>query len=344
MVAKYLKWEFWPATIFYLPIFFYFLFLCLKARSISFFVASNPSQYLGGIAKASKYKILKRFDETLIPKTILIEPNTEINSVETNLIQSTILFPLVAKPNIGERGKKVALVKDIIALKNYLTQVKGDLILQEFIDYPIELGIMYYRYPDQVKGNISSIVKKGFLQITGDGISTYLQLFEKGERTQYYLRHLKKKYSNQLNNVLPKNEILILEHIGNHVRGTTFYNANHLINDELIEVFDKISEQQEDFYFGRYDIKCKSIDSLYKGEGIKIMELNGANSEPAHIYDPKMSLVQAYKDLIKHWNVIYDISVMNHKRGFAYMPAWTAIKEVLDHNIKKPGTKARLNY
>jgi len=333
-MSKYLRWEFWPAIVFYFPFFFYFLFLCIKARSISFFTASNPSQILGGIAKASKHKILRHFDKNLIPKHIVVNAAEGIENIADKLSEFCISFPLIAKPDVGERGKRVKLIKNNTALINYINQVKQDIILQEFIDYPIELGIMYYRYPNKSTGEISSIVKKGFLSITGDGTSTYKELFINGERTKYYLDFLLKEFESKLDDIPLKDEVIILQHIGNHNKGTTFLNANHLINDALVKVFDKISEQQQGFYFGRYDVKIKSIERMYKGEGIKIMELNGANSEPAHIYDPKTTLWDAYRDLAKHWDVLYKISKQNHKNGVAYTPAFTAIKEVLSYNLK----------
>jgi hypothetical protein len=65
------------------------------------------------------------------------------------------------------------------------------------------------------------------------------------------------------------------------------------------------------------------------------MELNGANSEPAHIYDPNMPLMQAYKDLITHWKTIYKISVLNNKQGIKYMPFFRSLTDIIRYNLKK---------
>jgi phosphomannomutase len=62
--------------------------------------------------------------------------------------------------------------------------------------------------------------------------------------------------------VLSLGENRLLEPIGNHCRGTKFVNANHLINNQLDEVFSKISEGFEGFYYGRFDMKVESIDDL----------------------------------------------------------------------------------
>lgn len=46
------------------------------------------------------------------------------------------------------------------------------------------------------------------------------------------------------------------------------------------------------------------------------MELNGASSEPGHIYDPSLTLSEAYKDLLYHWKRLADISKGNMELGF----------------------------
>jgi hypothetical protein len=106
-------------------------------------------------------------------------------------------------------------------------------------------------------------------------------------------------------------------------------NGNHLINNQLIEVFDKISQSIPGFYYGRYDIRCKSLNELYKGKEIKILELNGAGAEPGHIYDPQFPILKAYRVLFHHWKVLYQISKANHKRGTAYMGAKDALQTIM---------------
>jgi hypothetical protein len=49
-----------------------------------------------------------------------------------------------------------------------------------------------------------------------------------------------------------------------------------------------------------------------------VLELNGVNSEPCHIFHPGRSLFLAWRDLFKHWKRIADISIANHKNGVPY--------------------------
>ena len=79
-----------------------------------------------------------------------------------------------------------------------------------------------------------------------------------------------------------------------------------------------MSKQVDGFFYGRYDLRCASYEALYNGE-MKIMELNGAGAEPAHIYHPGFSIVEAYKVLFNHWKILGQISRANHKKGVEYM-------------------------
>jgi hypothetical protein len=58
----------------------------------------------------------------------------------------------------------------------------------------------------------------------------------------------------------------LLEPIGNHCRGTIFRDKGDLISDPLCEVFDTISKSIEGFYYGRFDLRVRSMEDLIKGE------------------------------------------------------------------------------
>ena len=326
-MKKWLKWEFWPFWLFYTPVYFQYLWLSTKAQSFVFFSASNPGMKLGGFSAYSKCDILHKIPSAYIPKTILISESDK-GQQKNKLNMPGINFPFIAKPDFGERGFGVSLINDQKDLQEYLTESKGNIIFQEFIDYPLELGVMYHRYPNAKKGKITSIVIKEFLTVFGDGTSTLLSLLEKGERTNYHLKTLKKNLRQDLNTILNKGEKIQVQNIGNHCLGTTFLNGNHLITEKLEKTFDKIALQTEGFYFGRFDVRVPTIKDLHEGKNIKIMELNGANSEPAHMYDPNTSLVDAYKAIFKHWNILFDISTANHKEGIKYDSFFYTLKEI----------------
>ena len=84
------------------------------------------------------------------------------------------------------------------------------------------------------------------------------------------------------------------------------------------------------FYFGRYDIKCENIESLKQGNNFSILEFNGSGAEPHHVYGNGNSLLKAIKILLWHWNILYKISLANHKKGIAY---WS-FTQGLRHMVK----------
>lgn len=317
--TKVKHWEYWPFEIVYLPIFFYWLYLSYKSRSFFFFSAANPSIETGGMLGESKYRILEKINHSLKPKTVLIEIPAGIQTITHILQAQQISYPLIAKPDVGERGWMVEKIYSQAQLEAYLQKMKASFLIQEYIDYPVELGLFYYRFPGQPKGTVSSVVVKEFLQITGDGKATLHELIIQHERARLQYEALKMIYHRQLDQVPANHEVRTLVYIGNHCRGTKFLNGNHLINQQLTQVFDTISQSIEGFYFGRFDIRCKSLEDLYKGENIKILELNGAGAEPAHIYDPAFPFLKAYAVLFHHWSVLYHISKANYLNGVPYM-------------------------
>lgn len=321
LIKKRMAWEFWPVWILYIPIYILYLWHSLRSRSFFYFSAANPSMVLGGMLGYSKWDILKRFPQHYLPATIYLHAGTNADQVLHACEKKGIAFPFILKPDKGERGMAVEKIRDHKALHEYLEKygTNQDLLLQEYIDFPEEYGVMYWRFPGASKGIVDSVVKKGFLRVTGDGKSTLRELIMTHERASRYQQSLFEQYAGELDHVLPDQQTKKLVEIGNHSRGTTFYNANHLINAALVEQFDALTKEVDGFYFGRFDIRVKRKDDLYTGHHMKLMEVNGANSEPAHIYDPGTNLFDAYKHLFYHWRNLYQISRENHRKGLKYM-------------------------
>jgi hypothetical protein len=184
--------------------------------------------------------------------------------------------------------------------------------------------------PDHTNGQITSITKKEFLSIVGDGQKSIEQLMELSARARFQIKAVKKRLGEAINNVLKNGETLVLEPIGNHCRGTAFLNNNHLITNQLERVFDQICNEIDGFHYGRFDLKVDTIDHLMVGKNIKIMELNGVSSDPGHIYDPNYKLLKAYAEIAKHWKILADISIAQQNKGIKPIPInilWPVVKE-----------------
>jgi hypothetical protein len=309
-----LHWEYWPFHVVYSPLYVYWLWLCVKARSFFFFNTSNPSVSNGGFLMESKKQIYDLLPWQYYPNTILVHNDTPFGDIIKEIERNNFHYPLVGKPDIGMKGLSVKKLNNQKELFEYAIQSKVNFLVQEFIPYENEVGIFYYRFPNEQKGHISGIVKKEFLTVEGDGESTIAELLRKDKRHILQVPTLKKSYGNDLRGILQKGQKRILVPYGNHVRGAKFIDASDLIDDELTNTIDTICRRVKGFYFGRLDIRFNSWEELKQGKNISIIELNGAGSEPTHMYDPKHSIFFAWKEIIRHWNILFRISQLNHRR------------------------------
>lgn len=334
-LIKILNYEYWTWWFFYLPLLPYWLYQAFRTRSLTFFTNADPCIDYGGFFGESKIDILDKIPKEFLPVTIFIRQGTEPEKILSGIKEAGLDFPVICKPNIGERGFQVEKIMTREALENYVRALNADLIIQEFIDFDIELGVLYYRFPEESKGKVSSVTRKKFLSVKGDGNSTIEELMERSTRARFQLDSMRTRMREHIKSVIPVNQEVLLEPIGNHCRGTMFLDNNFLINERLHEVFNKVSNPIEGFHYGRFDMKVKSVEDLYQGKNIRIMELNGVSSEPGHIYDPGYSLLKAYRDLAYHWKVIANISIQQKRRGINPIPAKEIWEVLKDHFFRK---------
>ena len=309
---KLLHWEYWPFHVVYGPVYLYWLFLCIRARSFFFFNTSNPSIKNGGFLMESKWAIYNLMPPAFYPSTLYFEKCKSLVDVMEEIHRNQFKFPLIAKPDIGMKGLGVQKVNDITELVNYISTSRVNFLIQEYIPYKNEVGIFYYRLPGEKSGHISGIVSKEFLSVTGDGISTLEMLLMMDNRHILQLPVLQKTYGKSLQNVLQAGEEFVLVPYGNHVRGAKFTDASHLIDERLTQMIDSICKGVQGFYYGRLDVRYNTWEELREGKNFSIIELNGAGSEPTHMYDPAHSIFFAWKEIIRHWNILYKISRRNH--------------------------------
>ncbi len=312
------SWEYWPFVIVQAPLFIYWLWLSLKARSFLFFSASNPGILAGGMLGESKFNVLQKIPAIYTPNSMLIHYPITAEELLQKFKQEGFSFPVIFKPDLGERGWMVKKIRSEADLRSYVANAKWDFIVQAYVSLPLEFSVFYARYPEKENGEVTSITKKEMLKVKGDGKSTLQELILNKDRAKLQWSILKNTYANQLKTVPAWGEEIELVSIGNHCLGTTFLNQNNLISNKLSESFDKISKQVSGFYFGRYDLRVASLQDLENGK-IMVMELNGCGAEPSHIYHPGASFFKAISNLVAHWRMIYNISIANHKRGVPYL-------------------------
>jgi hypothetical protein len=223
------NWEYWPFGILQFPLFIYFVWLALKARSLTFFTASNPGITMGGMFGESKYDVLSKIPAAYIPKTVLIKRPVTIGGVMNTFYSSGFTFPVIFKPDIGERGYMVKRIYNEQNAAEYLQSYPYDFMIQELVDLPLELGVFYTRFPEASAGRVTSVVLKEMLSVTGDGVSSLQQLILNLDRARLQWPVLKEKFKDRLHEVLPKGSALELVSIGTDATSSPPNFPPHLI-------------------------------------------------------------------------------------------------------------------
>ncbi len=263
----------------------------------------------------SKKEIYDLLPQKFYPKTLFFENTADQSLIKQQLDERKFVYPLIGKPDIGMRGLGVKKLENLEEVYAYASQSKVSYLLQEYIPYENEVGIFYYRYPNASQGHISGIVGKEFLMVKGNGLLTVEELLNQDKRFILQIDTLKETFGNDIKRVPADGEKLLLVPYGNHCRGAKFLDLTDWVDVELTLSIDRICKTIPDFYFGRMDIKYDNWEDLKQGKHFSIIELNGAGSEPTHMYDPRHSIFFAWKEIIRHWNILLRISMQNNRSG-----------------------------
>ncbi|GBF41232.1 hypothetical protein LPTSP2_05040 [Leptospira ellinghausenii] len=326
--------EFWPSSLFYLPLLPYVIYLAVRYRGIRYLTATNPGIIASGIAGESKYDILNLIPNKYIAKSYLVSSSIEDPErlIKQWLTKNKIKFPIIAKPDKGERGFLVQKIHTMSELKQVLHNYPIDWLLQEWIEGPFEVGIFYCRYPNDSRGMIFSVTDKVFPEIIGDGISTLESLIENHPRFRFQMETHKKHNFGKLQQIIPLGEKQRIGSIGNHIQGCMFQDGGYLLTNKLKTELIKIGDRTKGFYFGRFDIRFHDVKKFQEGKGFKIIELNGVTSESTNLYDPKFSIRQSYSILWNQWRFIFEIGYQNYKKGIHFYPYGKLFQLIRNHN------------
>ena len=319
-------WEHWPFKILYAPISPVWLWYIIRSGSVWFFTPSNPKLTFGGMEGEPKQEMHDLLPLEFSPATFNVLPASDFEIVKKKLLEYKINFPLIVKPEVGGQGILFRKIDTEEQLKNYHSKVPVEYIVQEMITYPMEVSVFYYRMPDQSKGTVTGFLHKIPLHIIGDGEQTIQQLIKQHPKANTREAELEVKHGANFTAILKPGEKYMLSYAANHNRGAQFINLQNEIDERLVRIFDKISIKLNDFFYGRYDILCASIEDLKQEKNFSILEYNGCGAEPNHFYDTGYTLMGAYKEILMHWKVLYKISRYNYKQGIKYWPMIKGLK------------------
>jgi hypothetical protein len=309
------NWEAWPFNLLYAPLFPFWIYYILKSRAVWFFTPSNPKITFGGLEGETKMEMYDLLPKQLYPKTLNILPTQSFEEIKDLVFGLEFNYPFIVKPDVGGQGILFRKIDNEKEWKDYHDKVPVEYIVQELVSYPMEVSVFYIRHPFSQKGEITGFLHKIPLHLIGDGKSTVEELISIHPKASKRIHEMFHKHRKNCNKVLSIGEKYMLSYAANHNRGARFVDLKQYIDDQLLEVFDKLSHEVNDFFYGRYDIMCESIQDLKSGRNFTILEYNGCGAEPNHFYDTGYTLLGAYKEILYHWKQLYTISAYNTSRG-----------------------------
>lgn len=315
------RWEYWPAWVIYPPVVVYILWLGIKHRGFTVFTAANPGIPCGGLAGESKSDILRAFpaDAPELARFVVIAAHAEVEprlaALDAFMHVQGLGFPVVLKPDVGERGQGVGVIADRAAAADYLRRCHEMVIAQEYVGGR-EFGLFYARRPSEPRGRIISITAKHLTSVRGDGTSTLEELILNDERAVCTAAYFLGKLAARLTEVPTAGEVVRLTELGTHCRGAVFTDGRDEVWSEALEArVDALSKTNPGFFFGRYDVRTPSAGAMRADGTFKVLELNGVSSEPTHMYDPRHSLGTGYRALFDQWRRCFAIGAENRARG-----------------------------
>lgn len=317
--------EFWPGWLFYAPVVVFWVLKSIRYRSVTLPSLANPQINAGGICGESKNDIFALAGPIARPWIANYVPLTTAGHNDGNdltlskaVIQRAGLnYPLVAKPDMSCNGVGVRIVKNDSELAKYLTAFPRAtrLQLQSLVTMPGEAGIFYIRHPHEPCGHITSVTLKFPPTVIGDGKTTIRQLIAADPRLAAVSNLLLPKLGSKANNIPAPGAETRLVFVGNHCRGSTFKDGINIVTPELTARIDEIVKDMPELYFTRIDLRYECLEDLQAGKNFKIIEFNGSGSEATNIWDPKMTIREAYKTQFFHYGQSFKIGATIRAQG-----------------------------
>ena len=317
-LARWSRWEFWPSWVLYAPVSLWIGWLSIRYGGFATLTAANPAIPDGGSVGESKFDILAQLPQRWTIPSVRIgmdEVEKRLAQLRTHAEGAGWSLPLILKPDVGQRGLGVRMVRCWTDAERYLADVTGPVLAQPYHDGPFEAGVFYYRMPEWPRGRLLSITDKIFPEIVGDGRSTLEELIWRHPRYRMQADTFLSRHRASLARVLAAGARFRLAVAGNHAQGTMFCDGAPLLTPALEARIDEIARQCPGFFIGRFDIRYRSVEAFTAGRDFAIVELNGVTAEPTSIYDPNASIWAAWRMMCRQWSLVFAIGAANRRIG-----------------------------
>jgi membrane protein DedA with SNARE-associated domain len=334
VISRWMRWEFWPAWLFYIPVVLNSIRLAVRYRGMTLPTIANPCIPGGGMIGESKSALLQTLHSIApdacpavytVPAGRIDERTALINRL---VAENKLAFPFVLKPDLGERGKGVKIIRNPADLDGCVSASEVALVAQPYFPGPFEAGVFYYRFPGAERGRIFAVTDKRFPEVVGDGRRTLEELIWTDPRARLMAAKYLARLGPRASTIPGAGEPVRLVEAGNHAQGAVFLDGGRLITPALEAAVDAISAKIPGFFIGRYDLRYGSEPDFGAGRGFKIVELNGAAAEATSIYDPSTSLWKAYRTLFRQWDLVFAIGAANRDAGARPMGLFEFLRTV----------------
>src|SRR5689334_8661813 len=158
-LARWSRWEFWPSWVLYVPVSLWIGWLSIRYGGFATLTVANPAIPDGGSVGESKFDILAQLPSQWTIPSVRIGADDlakRLEQLRTQAEGAGWSLPLILKPDVGQRGLGVRMVRCWTDAERYLADVTGPVLAQPYHDGPFEAGVFYYRMPDWPRGRLLS--------------------------------------------------------------------------------------------------------------------------------------------------------------------------------------------
>ena len=329
---RFRRWEYWPAWALYGPLVPRLLSRARHYGGLRSTTCVNPAISLGGLVGESKSEIFMAMGGAPeVARWIRVEPGDlwmRRRAVERFAGELASPWPLVLKPDRGERGAGVHIVRTAAERDEVLSRISIPVIAQEYVA-GVEYGVFWYRIPGENRGHVFSVSQKEPVTIEGDGIRTFEDLILGHHRLLPVLDHQLAFHVARLGDVPGAGETIVVTELGTHSLGATFLDSMHLRTPELQVAIEEIMASARGLDFGRFDIRARSEADFKAGRGLRVLEFNGLSAEAAHVFDPANPVSVARRILLEQWTLALRIGALRARSGVrkaGWWEIWRALR------------------
>lgn len=313
-----------PKWLICVPLVIQWIALGLRYRSFTLPSAADPAITCGGLVGESKseyFRIMGPHATSWTARSVsfVVADDATADRAEACFRAAQLVYPLIAKPEIGWCGFGVRLLRTRAALDDYLRAFpRGEsIVFQEYVDLDGEAGLYYLRDRGAARGHVVGIALRHYPRVTGDGVSSLRQLIAASPRASRVLRDPYHRIDRPLDAVPPAGETVRLSTVFSLRVGGLYRDATDLVTPALDDAVDAIARDMREFHAGRFDVRFRSEAELAAGTGFRIIEVNGAGSEAIDAWDPDLPWRPALRRLFDRKRRVFAIGAANRERGFA---------------------------